>query len=267
MAKKKSKKAKAKAKRSKQRSKKSKAISSDSSSISSSDTEAETPVTASTSSSSVPSADDTAKLKAQLAQLQAAQSKPPDLTALAKTLELQKTLTEASNATATTTTAAKKNVMEFKRLDQVWDSTLRDYKFKESTEEVKDEFDCVFTVRRRFNWEDKYVGTWIDIKSKTLRNALQIIYKDCRSISLVEDKPSIHPHMLFHYYKEIKAYVKKTLKQQLKKAKKKSEKKAVKQQIVQCKLLLKYIDEDYEKTRKALKPMLKAGMYTKPSVL
>jgi hypothetical protein len=73
----------------------------------------------------------------------------------------------------------------------VWDSKIRDYKYTESAEEKKDEFDSVFTVRRRFGWDNKYLETHVDIKSKVLRGALQAVFKDCKSISLVEDKPSV----------------------------------------------------------------------------
>ncbi|KAJ4289132.1 hypothetical protein N0V90_011474 [Kalmusia sp. IMI 367209] len=263
---KKRRKSKAKAMLAKRRSKKSKVVASDSS-ASSSDTEAEN-TAASTTATSTTSADDAAtqaaKVKAALAaqlQAQTAQGKQIDLAALTKTLELQKELTEASTAT-TTQPQPKKNVLEFKRVDQVWDSKIRDYKYTESVEDVKDEFDCVFTVRRRFGWDNKYIETQIDIKSKVLRSVLQNIYKDCKSVSLVEDKPSIHPHLLFHYYNEIKAYTKKTLKAELKKAKNRKSRKAIEQQITQCKLLLNYVDEDYEETRKQLKPMLKAGTIT-----
>jgi hypothetical protein len=88
------------------------------------------------------------------------------------------------------------------------------------------------------------------------------VFKECKSISLVEDTPQIDPHTLFHYHGELKTFVKKTLKPKLKKAKRSKEQKRLKQQIAQCKLLLSYIDEDYSVTRKALKPMLKAGTIT-----
>lgn len=191
-------------------------------------------------------------------QAQAAQSKTQlDLATLSKALALSDASATAAAASAQT---QKKNVLEFKRVDQVWDSKIRDYKYTESVEDVKDEFDCVFTVRRRFGWDNKYLETMIDVKSKVLRSVLQVIFKDCKSVSLVEDKPSIHPHLLFHYYSEIKTYVKKTLKKQLSKAKKRKTRKSIDQQIRQGQLLLKFVDEDYEETRKALKPMLKAGM-------
>lgn len=157
---------------------------------------------------------------------------------------------------------AKKNAHEFKRVDQVWDTKLRDYKLVESTADQKDEFECVFTVRRRFNWEGKLRETLVDIKSKALRGALQVVLKECKCVSLVEDIPEIDPHILYHYYDEIKKYVKKTLKPKLKRTKKSKDQKQLTQEIAQCKLLLGYVDEDYAATRKALKPLLKAGTIT-----
>ena len=156
----------------------------------------------------------------------------------------------------------KRNVLEFKRVDQVYDMKIRDWKLVESNTGQKDEFDCVFTVRRRLDWEGKYKETQVDIKSKVLRNALQEVFKECKSISLVEDTPQIDPHSLFHYYGEIKRYIKKTLKPKLKKAKKSKLRKKIAQEVAQCKLLLSYLDEDYDATRKALKPMLKASTIT-----
>lgn len=256
--KKKRKKAKAKAKLAKQKSKKSKVVDIDSS-ASSTDTEADS--TAATEATSTASTDDAATTAAtatlMAAQLQAAQGKQLDPVTLAA---LTKQLTDAKAAIVASAPAQpKKNVLEFKRVDHVYDSKLRDYKFTESVEDVKDEFDCVFTVRRRFGWDNKYLETMLDIKSKVLRGVLQVIFKDCKSVSLVEDKPSIHPHFVFHYYDEIKTYVRKTLKKQFNKAKKRKEKKMIQQQIRQGQLMLKYVDEDYEETRKQLKPMLKAG--------
>ncbi|KZM21553.1 uncharacterized protein EKO05_0000712 [Ascochyta rabiei] len=157
---------------------------------------------------------------------------------------------------------AKKNAHEFKRIDQVWDTKLRDYKLIESTADQKDEFECVFTVRRRFNWEGKHHETLVDIKSKALRSALQVILKECKNVSLVEDTPEVDPHTLFHHYNEIKQYVKHTMKPKLKRTRKSKDRKKLTQEIAQCKLLLGYIDEDFAATRKALKPLLKAGTIT-----
>ncbi|KAH8725628.1 hypothetical protein GQ44DRAFT_615546 [Phaeosphaeriaceae sp. PMI808] len=177
-------------------------------------------------------------------------------------LKLKQTAASATAIATKFEKPVKKNALEFKRVDQVYDMKIRDWKLVESNKDSKDEFDCVFTVRRRLNWEGKYQETQVDIKSKVLRNCLQEVFKECKSISLVEDTPQIDPHTFFHYYDEIKAYVKTDLKPKLKRAHKSKEKKLRTQQIAQCKLLLKYIDEDYNSVRKALKPMLKAGTIT-----
>jgi hypothetical protein len=177
-------------------------------------------------------------------------------------LKLKQSIANNAISAAALDKPVKKNALEYKRVDQVYDMSIHDWKLVESNKEQKDEFDCVFTVRRRLDWEGKYRETAVDIKSKLLRNALQEIFKDCKSISLVEDTPQIDPNTLFHYYDELKAYVKKILKPKYKKAKKSKEKKRLHQQVLQCRLLLSYIDEDYTATRKALKPMLKAGTIT-----
>jgi len=248
-------KAKAKAKRkSKSKSKKSKKVDS-SSSLSDSSSNEEEVAALPTSSPEPPLPGDTidTQVTKVSALLQGLKAKQASMNAAAAAVVV---------ATTKLDKPVKKNVMEFKRVDQVFDMKIRDWKLVESNTVQKDEFDCVFTVRRRLNWEGKYQETQLDIKSKLLRNALQEVFKDCKSISLVEDIPQIDPHTLFHYYDELKKFVKKTLKTRLHKAKRSKEQKRLKQQIQQCKLLLSYIDEDYTATRKALKPMLKAGTIT-----
>jgi len=89
-----------------------------------------------------------------------------------------------------------------------------------------------------------------------------MVLKDCKCVSLVEEKPQIDPHILYHYYDEITKYMKKTLKPKLKRAKRSKDKKQLTQEIAQCKLLLGYVDEDFTAIRKALKPLLKAGTIT-----
>jgi hypothetical protein len=181
---------------------------------------------------------------------------------LLASLKMRQTAASAGATATKLDKPVKKNSLEFKRVDQVYDMKIRDWKLVESNKDTKDEFDCVFTVRRRLNWEGKYQETQVDIKSKVLRNCLQEVFKECKSISLVEDTPQLDPHTLFHYYDEIKAYVKKELKPKLKRTRKSKDKKLRMQQVAQCKLLLKYLDEDYTAVRKALKPMLKAGTIT-----
>lgn len=254
-AKKKAARAKTKAKRKNKKAKKAEASASSSESSSSEKEDATVP----SSPPEVAVTEDT--LEAQLATV----------SSLLQSLKAKKqSAAEAAAAAAATNTsssakaekASKKKTLEFKRVDQVFDLNIHDWKLVESNKDKKDNFDCVFTVRRRLNWEGKYVETRLDIKSKLLRGALQEVLRECKSISLVEDVPQLDPHTLFHYYDELKAHVDKTLKSRLHKVKRGKEQKRLKLQIAQCKLLLGYIDEDYTATRKALKPMLKAGTIT-----
>lgn len=64
--------------------------------------------------------------------------------------------------------------VDFVRVDQLWDSSIHNYKLTETAEDADaDEYDqYVFTVRRKFDWENKYTDTVVDIKSKPLKEAL-----------------------------------------------------------------------------------------------
>ena len=113
-----------------------------------------------------------------------------------------------------------KGRLEYKRVDQVWDTKLRDYKITESAGEKPDEFDCVsiyvlscvnvtaasssadsisqvFTVRRKFNWENKYQYTLVDIKSNHLKDALIEVLRDVKGQSLEEEVPAVSPPFLY----------------------------------------------------------------------
>jgi len=84
------------------------------------------------------------------------------------------------------------SMLEYKRVDQLWDSTIHNYKLTESAEGGEDEFEAyVFTVRRKFDWENKYRHTVVDIKSKPLREALAEVMKDVKGVSLVEEQPCV----------------------------------------------------------------------------
>lgn len=83
-------------------------------------------------------------------------------------------------------------------MDSCATGSIHDYKLTESAEAQEGQFDeYIFTVRRKFDWENKFKNVVVDIKSKPLREALQEIMKDVRGISLVEEQPSVDPNMLF----------------------------------------------------------------------
>ena len=152
---------------------------------------------------------------------------------------------------------------QYKRVDQLWDTTIHNYKLKESVDDDESEFaEFAFLVRRTFDWQNKYRDTVVDIKSKQLRAALAEVMKDCKSVSLEAEEPTIDPKVLFLYLEELRTYYKKTLKAKIKAEKKKKALKKLKQQKSLLKALVGYIDDDYADTKKTLYPLLKAGNIT-----
>lgn len=125
-----------------------------------------------------------------------------------------------------------------------------------------DEWDqYIFTVRRRFNWENKYLETVVDIKSKHLRDALAKIMDGVKGVSLVEEPATVDPNMLFLYLEETRQYMK-DLKQSSRKEKKKKARKAAATKASHLKVLIKYLDTDYADTKKTLYPLLEANTIT-----
>ncbi len=93
----------------------------------------------------------------------------------------------------------KASKLDYKRVDQVWDDTIHNYKLQDTAERTVDaQYDeFIFHVRRTFDWEGKYKTTIVDIKSKLLRECLQDVIGDIKGISLVDDTPKLDPNMLF----------------------------------------------------------------------
>ena len=93
----------------------------------------------------------------------------------------------------------KATKLDYKRVDQVWDDTIHNYKLQDTAERTVDaQYDeFIFHVRRTFDWEGKYKATIVDIKSKLLRECLQDVIGDIKGISLVDDTPKVDPNMLF----------------------------------------------------------------------
>ena len=155
--------------------------------------------------------------------------------------------------------------LEFKRVDELWDKTLHNYKLTDTAEdEESSEYDqYLFNVRRTFDWEGKFRATVVDIKSKLLTEALGEIMDGVKGLSLVEETPAIDPNLLFLYLEDLRVLYKQlknkkvTVKKGKKKAKKRNETKRK-----HVKVLLKYLDKDYSSTKKTLYPMLESGLIT-----
>jgi hypothetical protein len=151
----------------------------------------------------------------------------------------------------------------FKRVDQLWDSSIHNYKLTETVDDPDaDEWDqYIFTIRRQFDWEHKYESTFVDVRSKPLKDALQHIMEDVKGVSLVPETPQLDPNMLFLFLEEIRAYMGE-LKSVSKKDKKKSGRQAAATKAKHLKVLIKYLDKDFAETKKTLYPLLENDMIT-----
>ncbi|EME48021.1 hypothetical protein DOTSEDRAFT_69824 [Dothistroma septosporum NZE10] len=196
------------------------------------------------------------ELMGKIAELRAAPTK-------ASKSKRRRSSTKSAKSSRSKSKSKKVDSLEFKRVDQLWDSTIHNYKLKESAEDDAGEFaEFAFLVRRRFDWENKYQSTVIDIKSKQLRAILAVVMKECKSVSLEAEEPTIDPNLLFLYLEDLRTYYKKTIKSKIKAEKKKKAVKKLEQQRLLCKLLVHFIDEDYAETKKTLYPLLEAGNIT-----
>ncbi|KAJ4194865.1 hypothetical protein NW755_002285 [Fusarium falciforme] len=155
----------------------------------------------------------------------------------------------------------------FKRVDQVWDSKIHNFKLQD-TADVDNESqyeDFIFHVRRTFDWEGKYRTTYVDIKSKLLRECLQDVIGNTDGVSLVDEVPKLNPHLLFLYLEDLRSHLR-ALKQakpagETKKARKKNQVR-LDDKRKHLKVMIKYIDKDYETTKESLYPMLESGLIT-----
>jgi hypothetical protein len=159
----------------------------------------------------------------------------------------------------------------------VFDKELHDWDIRDTVPHSKaDKYSSfIFTVRRVFDYDGKYVETVIDVKSPLLKDALLDIIGDIRGVSLVEDVPGVDPNMLFNYYPEITAWAERAsdpekaleLKEKEKRKKCKIDPatgapalpltdEEKKDQIAHVKLVLEYLDTDFKNTRATLFPLL-----------
>lgn len=148
----------------------------------------------------------------------------------------------------------------YKRLDQLWDQTLHDYKLTETVDRQEtDKFDqYIFTVRRKFDWEHKYQETLVDIRSKPLKEAISHILDGVKSIALHVAVPKLDPNLLFLYLEEMRTYMNE-LKALGKSEKKTKATKAAAIKAKHLKVMVNYLDTDYADTKKTLYPMLENG--------
>ncbi|KAH6889209.1 hypothetical protein B0T10DRAFT_404876 [Thelonectria olida] len=157
--------------------------------------------------------------------------------------------------------------LEFKRVDWVWDDGSHRWKLQDSTDDGQDSrYDgYIFHVRRVFDWEGKYRSTYVDIKSKLLRECLKDVIGDVPGVSLVEEKPKLDPNFLFLYLEDLREHrhaLKSVLPAGDSRKERKKNQKRLDDKRAHLKILLKYLDHDYAAIKKSLYPMLESGIIT-----
>ncbi|KAJ6443159.1 ATPase, AAA-type, core [Purpureocillium lavendulum] len=156
---------------------------------------------------------------------------------------------------------------EFKRVDSVWDTSRYAFKLQDTAETTsKSRYDqYIFHVRRTFDTEGKYRATFVDIKSKLLRECLQDVIGNTRSASLVDETPKIDPNLLFLYLEDFRTHLKHLRKAEAAGDDRKERQKnciRLENKMKQLKVLIKYLDKDYAKVKESLYPMLDSGVIT-----
>ncbi|CRK13964.1 hypothetical protein BN1723_010178 [Verticillium longisporum] len=157
--------------------------------------------------------------------------------------------------------------LEYKRVDQVWDSTIHNFKLQSTAEGSSDaQYDAfVLQIRRVFDFEGKYKSTTVDVKSKLLRECFQDVIGNIKGVSLVDNTPRLDPNLLFLYLDDLRAYSKELKASEpsgeTKRARQKAQKHN-KEKRRHLKVLLAYLDKDYAQVKKSLYPMLENGLIT-----
>lgn len=157
--------------------------------------------------------------------------------------------------------------VDFVRVDRIWDSNRHNYVLKATAEDPDlGEYDqYAFQVRRIFDWENKYINTVLDIKSKALKEALKDVMDEVKGVSFAEETPVIDPNMIFLYLEELRTHMKKLKKRsktETKKEKKNRKKFSATTKAKHLKVLIKYLDKDYAETKKTLYPLLENNTIT-----
>lgn len=173
-----------------------------------------------------------------------------------------------SHATKAPRKKADPDKPSFRRVDWYWDMTELRFKLRDTADSQSDEDegdDYVFHVRRTFDPAGRYRQTFVDIKSKLLRECVKDVVGEVKGVTLVEETPKLDPDFLFLYLADLRAHYK-----HLKNAKpmgdtkreRSKNAKRLETKLQHLKVLLKYLYHDYADTKLRLDALLKNGLIT-----
>lgn len=121
----------------------------------------------------------------------------PDRSGKQSSLNLRRGCQEDQDESASTLEGI--GPLKFRRVDLVWDSERYTFELQSSRKKRAESRsdDSLFDVRRTFDQDGKYRATFIDIRSKLLREGLQDVMKHVNDVSLVDEVPKLDPNILF----------------------------------------------------------------------
>ncbi|KAL9124055.1 MAG: hypothetical protein Q9217_006581 [Psora testacea] len=159
--------------------------------------------------------------------------------------------------------AKKGSKLEFVRVDRLWSNKEHRFVFSPSTVDKKagqyEEY--AFNIVRYFDYQNKYTSTELLILSQPLKIAMVHVMGKVKGISLEEDKPTIDPNMVFLHLEELRAYMRQ-LQSYSKSQKSKRKAKDLTVAASHMRLLVDYLDKDYDDIKKSLYPLLESGKIT-----
>ena len=170
------------------------------------------------------------------------------------------TMSETSGPTVKEKTGRK---AELARVDRVFDKEKFCFVLQLSSKKSKaDEFKRnALIVRRVFNYDDEHEETCLDIVSKPLKAAMARVMGEVQSVSLKGDSPSIDPNIAFLFLDNLRTEVKRLKKQS--RSKKIGEKpQQTAREAKHLKVLVGYLDTDYQTITKTLRPLLRSRKIT-----
>ncbi|ATY59287.1 AAA family ATPase, putative [Cordyceps militaris CM01] len=164
--------------------------------------------------------------------------------------------------------ARKDGKPSFRRVDFVWDSAALCFKIRDTTDaqsQDDDDDDNIFLVRRTFDTQGRYRQTFVDIRSKLLRECLKETIGEVKGVTFVEEIPKLDPDFLFLYLDDLRAHYKhlKTVKPtgDSKRERAKNAKK-IDLKTMHLKILLKYLRKDYADIKRQVDSLLRNGLIT-----
>ncbi|OAA70388.1 ATPase, AAA-type, core [Cordyceps fumosorosea ARSEF 2679] len=164
--------------------------------------------------------------------------------------------------------AKKDGKPSFRRVDFVWDSSALCFKIRDTTDtqsQDDEDDDNIFLVRRTFDTQGRYRQTFVDIRSKLLRECLKDTIGEVKGVTFVEETPKLDPDFLFLYMDDLLAHYKhlKTVKPTGDSKKEKANNaKKIGLKIAHLKLLLKYLRKDYAEIKRQVDSLLRNGLIT-----